>query len=53
MVGKDDLQFSLRRVVDSLERIVETRARRVCLISIKEYVLLVSVCVLVLTLLFT
>ena len=28
-VGKDDLQFNLRRVVDSLARIVETRARRV------------------------
>jgi len=27
--GKDDLQFGLERVVDSLARIVETRARRV------------------------
>ena len=28
-VGKDDLQFNLRRVIDSLARIVETRSRRV------------------------
>ena len=27
--GKDDLEFKLGRVVDSLVRIVETRARRV------------------------
>jgi hypothetical protein len=27
--GKDDLQFNLGRVVDSLTRIVETRTRRV------------------------
>ena len=27
--GKDDLQFNSERVVDSLARIVETRARRV------------------------
>ena len=27
--GKDDLQFNLERVVDSLARIVETRTRRV------------------------
>jgi len=54
-VGKVDLQFSLRRVIDNLTRIVEIRARRLFVWYINKRVCTLGFCVCVdaLTLLFT